>query len=674
MTRKQDAGAAILFLVLSVAMTWPLVSHLGTAASDPGDPYLNAWILDWDHHATLHHPLSLFDANAFYPSHLALAFSENLYGIALILIPFRLAGLQPLAAYNVAVLLGFAFSGFGACVLGRMLTGSGLAGVAAGVFYAFVPFRFTQLAHIQHVWGGWLPLLLAALLHYAEQPSRKRAALFGVVFLMNGLTNIHWLLFGGVAIAATMAILAATGVRRWLPLAAATAVACLLLLPFLWPYEAASRQYGMVRLWDDVTNYSARPAHWLVSNDTNRTYGMLADSRVDPELWLFPGFLSIVAGVAGAVVAARRDRRTLAIALLWLAIGFTGSLGTHAFFHRLLFRYVPGFRAVRVPARWAAIAYVALAMLIAIATAELARRRRALGAIVAIAFVLELRAAPVRWYLAASGTPPVYDWLRTVDVRGGVLELPIHEKGSEYRYLLFATVHHKALLNGTSGFSPPSYARLDAMLHRTPIPATAIDDLRRLGCSLLVVHADGISPATRAWIAGQSTAGNLRLVRRFDRGMFGDWVFAVLAPRRDAGRGGPPMPAPAPGPDAGVDLAAFASNVPLRGTRTFGFLDTPGPGVRMGIRPFFSGFALSPYGIARVDLLLQNGAVRLPTGLAAEPPTTRLFPWYPVPRPRFLAAPNARPKGVDVETDAQVEIIDGRGVRTRLEDRWFEWR
>jgi hypothetical protein len=656
--QRKDAGAALLFLALSILMTWPLARLLPVAASDPGDPYLNAWILDWDQYATVHQPLRLFDANAFHPAKLALAFSENLYAVALLLVPFRLLGAGPLAAYNIGILLGFAFSGFGAYVLGRRLTGSAGAGIAAGIFYAFVPFRFTQLAHIQHVWGGWLPLLVAALLHYADGPSWRRAGLFGFLFLMNGLTNIHWLLFGGLAIASSVVLLFGAGVRRWIPWIAATAMAMLLLLPFLWPYQQAARQYGMVRQWSDLAAYSARPAHWLVSNGTNRLYAMLADSKLDPELWLFPGFLAIALSAAGAVIAARRDRRPLAIALLWLTIGFLGSLGSHFVFHRLLFDFVPGFRAIRVPARWAAIAYVGMAMLVAFATAALARRRAWIGAVVAIAFLIELRAAPVRWYLLPSGTPPVYDWLRDTTVRGGVLELPIHEDGSDYLYLLRATVHHKPLLNGTSGFSPPGYAKLDTLLHQVPIPETATDELRRMDCELLVVHSDAISPATRAWLVSELGLGRLRYVRHFDHGMLGDWVFSL---RDDVPRLVPP------------ELDAFANNKPVRGSHTFGFLDTPGPGSRMGSRPFFSGFAISANGVERVDILLANGKVRVPTQLLPEPPTAALFPWYPAERPRFIVAPAKRPEGVEEQTDVQVEIIDRRGVRTRLEDRWFTW-
>ena len=90
--RRQDAVAGLLFLALSVGMTWPLVLNLGRAVSDPGDPYLNIWILDWDWWATFHAPLSLFHANAFHPAQDSLAFSENLYGVAMLLFPLRLFG------------------------------------------------------------------------------------------------------------------------------------------------------------------------------------------------------------------------------------------------------------------------------------------------------------------------------------------------------------------------------------------------------------------------------------------------------------------------------------------------------------------------------------------------------------------------------------------------------
>src|SRR5881398_2909851 len=72
---------AALFIALAIAMTWPLLPNLRTAVSDPGDPFINVWVLDWDWYATLHQPLRLFEANAIYPAKHSLAFSDHLYGI-----------------------------------------------------------------------------------------------------------------------------------------------------------------------------------------------------------------------------------------------------------------------------------------------------------------------------------------------------------------------------------------------------------------------------------------------------------------------------------------------------------------------------------------------------------------------------------------------------------------
>src|SRR5690349_18067798 len=245
--RRQDAAAAVSFVALAIGMTWPLARNLERAVSDPGDPFITIWMLDWDWWATLHAPLALFHANSFYPAKYSLAFSENLYGLAILLFPLRAIGVGPITAHNLALIVGFAFCGFGMYILGRRLTGSWIAGMAAGVFYAFVPFRFTHLPHIQHIWGGWLPLMLAALLAYAERPTRRRAIVFAALFLINGLTNIHYLFFGALATAITAALLLPR--RAYRELAWAMGGASIVLAPFLYPYAAAAKLYGMQRTW-----------------------------------------------------------------------------------------------------------------------------------------------------------------------------------------------------------------------------------------------------------------------------------------------------------------------------------------------------------------------------------------------------------------------------------------
>jgi len=646
--RDFNVRAAALFLLLAVAMTWPLARNLPTAVSYPGDPFINTWILDWDWHATLHQPLHLFEANAFYPAHDSLAFSENLYGISLLLFPLRALGLGALTAHNLALLLGFAFSGFAAYLLGRMISGSAWAGVAAGIFYAFVPWRFTQLPHVQHVFAGWLPMMLAALLYYARRPAWTRAALFGGAFLMNGLSNVHWFLFGSIAIALSIPI-AVPRPRDWMRIVAAMLVALALLAPFLIPYATVSKLYGMRRGPAEIWDSSATPRDWLNPGLTNRVYRRFADTRINPERWVFPGVLGIVLAIVGGVRVSRPHRsgvspaRTPLLAFLWLAVGFVGSLGFHAFFHRLLFAYAPGFGAIRVPARWANIAYVGMSMLIAFALA----RRRWVAIAAAALLVVELHAAPIRWFLVGSDAPAVYPWLAAKRVR--IIEVPFDDGDSEYRTMIGAAAHHRPMANGASGFAPPEFLRLSAMWHAKEIGDDFVDELRRIGIDLVIVRGDEALDRERRWLERELARGRLGFVRRFDRGRSGDWVFS----KRGGGGAVPPV---------------FAPNA-----IAFGMLDSPLPGQTL-TKGWFSGYAMSPHGVREVDLLFNNGAIRIPAYLFPDPALSKAMPWYPVEKPRFVRELPSRPAGVWRSTDVQVEIVDGRGARTRLDDRWIEWK
>ncbi|HYU26319.1 MAG TPA: hypothetical protein VEO74_14015 [Thermoanaerobaculia bacterium] len=657
---RPHALAAALFAALAAAMTWPLAANLGSAVAWPGDPFINIWILDWDWWATFHQPLSLFQANAFYPARLPLAYSENLYGIAVVLFPFRALGVPPIAAYNVAMLLGYAFSGFGAHVLGRYVTGSWWAGVAAGIFYAFVPFRITHAAHVQHVWAGWLPILIVALLHYKKQPTWPRALLFGFAFLFNGLSNIHWLLFGSVAIFLTFLIVR----PRVLPLAVCTLAAGLLLAPFLIPYATVAREYNMRRTWQETKSFSAAPRDWLVAAESMRWYGALKDADVNPERWLFPGVVGIVFSIVGlarwrwwrsslAPLAGRgwreapgegRHPHSLAIALLWLLLGIVGSLGTHLFFHRFLFTYVPGFQAIRVPARWANIAYVGMAMLIAHGVKRVAP-------LAAAAFAVELCAAPILWYLAVPSTPPVYRWIRDAKPHA-VLELPIGE-GLDYGYLLRATAHHRPVANA-AGFTPPETRRIESLVNTDAL----VPELQRIGVDRVVVHGDAAGDATRRWLARELARGNIAFVKRFDGGISGDWLFSTDRRERLSS----------------TELDAFLAGRATYNDHPFGFVDFPQPGQRIAGRAYFSGYAFSPYGIRSVTLRLQNGRGRIAPFLFDDPALRRRFPWYDATtKPRFQLEVERRPDGVGERTDLQVDIVDGRGRRVLLEDRFFLW-
>src|SRR6202795_3999690 len=83
---ERGAGSAFLiYLALTLAMTWPLARGLARdLPGDFGDPLCTSWVLAWD---ATHLGRGLWHANIFYPHPLALASSEPFLPQALQILP-----------------------------------------------------------------------------------------------------------------------------------------------------------------------------------------------------------------------------------------------------------------------------------------------------------------------------------------------------------------------------------------------------------------------------------------------------------------------------------------------------------------------------------------------------------------------------------------------------------
>lgn len=305
---RELALAAVFFLAVTVLMTWPQAAHLDDALSDVGDAKLNARVLQWDFVQTLRNPLDLYQLNFFHPARYVLAFSENLYGIAVFGFPALLSGASALFNYNLLLLLGMFLSAISAWALAREVTGDPIASVVAGLVFAFVPWRFSQLPHLQFQWGGFLCLSLLFLLRYLDRGRRRDAALFAVALGWNALCNVHYALFSGFLVGVTLFIFALRGGedrgRRLRGAILAAAVGGLVFVPFALPYREASRLYGMRRYLGEALAFSARWTDFLSAGDRNQLYGRLTRRWGAAEGDLFPGLLP-VALAAVAVIRLR---------------------------------------------------------------------------------------------------------------------------------------------------------------------------------------------------------------------------------------------------------------------------------------------------------------------------------------------------------------------------------
>jgi hypothetical protein len=359
-------------------------------------------------------------------------------------------------------------------------------------------------------------------------------------------------------------------------------------------------------------------------------------------------------------IARSRFPLELWIAGAWIVIGFVGSLGLHTFFQSFLFDFVPGFRATRVPARWAMIAFAGLAAWAAAGMARVATTRWRTALVCALVL---LDVAPrIRWEHALVEPSEVDLWIGSARA-GPLLLLPANRDDLAYQTLLRATAHHQPMINGLSSFEPPTFAPF-----RAGLDASTLGILERYGCRYVVVRPEWCGfqlPVVLGWLHDGLASGHLAFVRRFDFNAGGDWLFAVTRVEKNWERYRA----------ASQDLDRFLAGQPTRSGVTFGRLAQPTPYSETKGALDVTGLAMSPYGVRRVTALVDNGRYRFDVPLYERADYTSAYPFYPQsPRPAFALRIPQKPKGLWKYTDLQIEIVDGRGHATLLPDVAITWR
>ena len=395
--RVELAWVALAGVLLAVITSWPLVLHLTSRiAPDLGDPVRTAWQVAWVGHAMLHNPLHIFDANAFYPHPLSLAFSDSLLGYG----PTAFLGSGTVAAlvrYNLLFLFAWSLCFVGAYLLARELGLGRIGASAAGAAFAYAPYRVTEAGHLHVISSGGIPLALFLLLRGYRRGHR------GLV-LAGWLVSAWQVSLGftlGLQYSYLLLVLAALVLwRAWrdptaparhalLPgrmlalTCAGVAAVGLVAVYEARPYVKVSHDYPSAkRTVREVKAYSAGPAALLAASSENRvwgaaTAGLRAKVHSKNESVFFPGGALLVLALVGLAAPAytRRLRASLLAgvalcAVLALGFGLTGA----GYPYRLLYDYAPGWNGVRVPGRVFTTATLCLALL-AGAGAELAARR-----------------------------------------------------------------------------------------------------------------------------------------------------------------------------------------------------------------------------------------------------------------------------------------------------------
>src|SRR5450759_3218457 len=193
--KRRGAGFAILlvFFILAIVFTRPMITKGSNHTyKDPYDPTFQAWTLAWDVHALTHNPFNLFNANIFFPNLYTLAYSDHQLVTAVMAIPLMAVTQNPIQTANYMLIFNLFLCEVGAYLLVMHLTQSRLAGVVAGIAFAFAPPRLAHMGHLQLSAAAFIPLCLLFLHRYSEEGRPRDAALSGLFLVLETLSTWYY--------------------------------------------------------------------------------------------------------------------------------------------------------------------------------------------------------------------------------------------------------------------------------------------------------------------------------------------------------------------------------------------------------------------------------------------------------------------------------------------------
>lgn len=490
------ASVTLGLALLVAAFTWPQIRYMNSVP-DRGDPLFSIWRISWVNHQIVRNPLALFDANIFYPERLTLTYSDPVIVPALMSAPLFWLGVQKVHIYNLLFLSAFVLSGLTMYLLVRALTNRRAAAVVAAVVFVLYPYRFEHYSHLELQMTMWMPLALWGLHRTIADGRLRDGLLTGLAFALQMLSSLYCGMFFAVylVVLGVALLIGRRFPRRPLAmLAVGAALAAVLIAPVAAAYVANKSVLGD-RDTDTVKLYSATAADYLKPHGRSLVYERWSHGG-NPERQLFPRLSTVALAVVGLW-----PPLSVARIAYWLALAAAvdGSLGLNGLTFPLLREYVPGFAGLRVPARFSMLAGMTLAILGGYGASRLLDRyprRRGVLMFAMLAPVL-VEALPLIQLEPVWREPPAIYSVLAGRAPGVIAEFPtpIHTRipWSDTKYLYFSTFHWQKLVNGNSGFEPPSYVEFLERERDFPSEAS-VRYLRERGVEYIGLHGAFTNP------------------------------------------------------------------------------------------------------------------------------------------------------------------------------------
>lgn len=479
-----------LFLLSSVAMTWPVVAQLGTAyAGGRDDLWVHQWTFWWIKEA-LQTGQNPFSTSMLYAPDGVSLLSHN---IAWVNIAFWLplqAVIGSISAYNVMFIMIFTANGFAMYLFSHDLLKHTGAAFVAGVVFGFWPYTMSHYDHPNMILTFALPLALRYLGRLFQQQRWRFAFLTGLFVALLGISRWQLLLMAIPLLACTLlylfVILPTARTKRSISLLiGAGGIALLMMLPPALPLiqsqlQETANDIAMEEPNDgrtDLLSYFVPPLIYnrLLSEDVLQANPLFdqAYDQIAANVFYMPfiGFTALLLALLGVISQWRSTRFWLVMTLLYILLALGSQLAVNGNIYLAWLPYsfleetvIGDF--IRRPHRFNIILGLPVGVLVGWGTVSLIekiparlRTKQAWGITVVLLISL-LLFAENRLFGRRDTTPFIvpawYQTLANDEDNYGLLDLPTNDRVFDKWYMSYQTTHGKPLAVGHVSRMPPT--------------------------------------------------------------------------------------------------------------------------------------------------------------------------------------------------------------------------
>jgi hypothetical protein len=469
---EKTSFAVIVFIFLSLLFTYPTIVQLSTHLIGGT---ADGWQFPWNNYVFRERVLNgedpYYTDEIFYPMGVSLilhGYTEFNDVIGLILHPF----FNDVAVTNLMVIFATFLSGFGAYLLAKELTGSALAGLFAGIAFAFCPFRMLRIiGHIHMALTQFIPLAIWAMLKMPKTNNIKYPILTGIFFALGCYCNYYFVIYLLIA----FLLIVAYGLVRYKEwrtilflrnLFLSGAVAIFLLLPvayhtYLLLKTGTSESYSGEEAF--YVKNAADFADYLRVAPLNRAILYALDKN--PLIWPYSkvtsGLVVLLMFIPGIIFVFRKRPRYFGALLFSGFIFFLLSLGpyfqiTDSLRLPLPYNLISGMPILshaRSPERFGIMVNLTMAIVAGYALSFISGKRKiAICCVIFLLLLFELSTIP---YPMEAFDPPKIFYQLAKNKGNTLLSLPFYAGNIRAKqYMRFQSVHQQRVMDGRVSRNP----------------------------------------------------------------------------------------------------------------------------------------------------------------------------------------------------------------------------